>query len=430
MLGLGVMLMVVAHQVWLQARGWRFNALSPYFLVDFLMFTLIGIGSLVEPLPHRSLTEEILFSAFVLSGLAGYYLGLHFPIGTLYKLRLVPIVVRFPSLQLLKRFVVQTLLLQLAITGVVALLLFQRMSALGLSLADMLTISVLQIHAQVTTEGLGALPVIVVYIITVMLLIHLYRLLQLHRFSTAFFFYIILTVSYLSIASTRVPVLLCLSAPVAYYHYAIRRINKLLLIALFMGAPVAITLLQGLRSNALFAWTVSDRLIAEIIVMKSFHKLWQRYVDESLELEWGANYYYYSPLTFVPKAVWTEKPQTSFETRWTLNLFGSLLDEDRQISVHTFTPWGEGLVQFGWLGGIVNLFLYGMILNYAIGFFRERPHACIVYYFYAVLAATFVRTSVQALAFTTLLYLIAVWVYERFFMNSPSSEEVALQCAS
>jgi hypothetical protein len=88
------------------------------------------------------------------------------------------------------------------------------------------------------------------------------------------------------------------------------------------------------------------------------------------------------------------------------------------------------LVQFGWLGGIVNLFLYGMILNYAIGFFRERPHACIVYYFYAVLAATFVRTSVQALAFTTLLYLIAVWVYERFFMNSPSSEEVALQCAS
>jgi hypothetical protein len=429
MLGVGVMLMVIAHQAWLWARGWQFNTLSPYFLVDFLIFSLIGLGSLVEPLPHRSLTEEILFSAFVLSGLAGYYLGLHFPIGTLYKLRLVPIVVRFPSLQLLKRFVVQTLLLQLAITGVVALLLFQRMSALGLSLADMLTISALQIHAQVTTEGLGALPVVVVYIITVMLLIHLYRLLQLHRFSTAFFFYIILTASYLSIASTRVPVLLCLSAPVAYYHYAIRRINKLLLIALFMGAPVAITLLHGLRSNALFAWTVFDRLVAEIIVMKSFHTLWQRYIDGTVNLEWGANYYYYSPLTFVPKALWAEKPQTSFETRWTLNLFGSLLDEDGQISVHTFTPWGEGLVQFGWLGGAVNLFLYGLIVNYAIRFFRDRPHACMVYYFYAVLAATFVRTSVQALAFTTLLYLVAVWAYETLFLKRPSSEEVVARCA-
>ncbi len=429
MLGVGVMLMVIAHQAWLWARGWQFNTLSPYFLVDFLIFSLIGLGSLVEPLPHRSLTEEILFSAFVLSGLAGYYLGLHFPIGTLYKLRLVPIVVRFPSLQLLKRFIVQTLLLQLAITGVVALLLFQRMSALGLSLADMLTISALQIHAQVTTEGLGALPVVVVYIITVMLLIHLYRLLQLHRFSTAFFFYIILTASYLSIASTRVPVLLCLSAPVAYYHYAIRRINKLLLIALFMGAPVAITLLHGLRSNALFAWTVFDRLVAEIIVMKSFHTLWQRYIDGAIELEWGANYYYYSPLTFVPKALWAEKPQTSFETRWTLNLFGSLLDEDGQIAVHTFTPWGEGLVQFSWLGGAVNLFLYGLIVNYAIRFFRDRPHACMVYYFYAVLAATFVRTSVQALAFTTLLYLVAVWAYETLFLKRPSSEEVVARCA-
>jgi hypothetical protein len=79
MLGVGVMLMVIAHQVWLRARGWQFNTLSPYFLVDFLIFSLIGLGSLVEPLPHRSLTEETLFCVFVLSGLAGYYLGLHFP---------------------------------------------------------------------------------------------------------------------------------------------------------------------------------------------------------------------------------------------------------------------------------------------------------------------------------------------------------------
>ncbi|MCL6535479.1 MAG: hypothetical protein K6U77_05350 [Armatimonadetes bacterium] len=430
MLGLGVMLMVIAHQVWLQARGWRFNAMSPYFLVDFLTFTLIGLGSLVEPLPHRSLHEEILFSVFVLSGLAAYYLGLHFPYAAVHKRWLVPAAARIPLLRLFSLFSIQTLLLLLSITGVVAFLLVQRMSALGLSFADMLSLSVLQIHAQVATEGLGALPVIIVYIITVMVLIHLYRLLQMHHYAVAFGFYVVLTVSYLLIASTRIPVLLCLSAPLAYYHYTIRRINRLLLVALLVGAPVAITLLQGLRSNALFAWTVSDRLVAEIIVMKSFHTLWQRYVDGSVHLEWGANYYYYSPLTFVPKALWAEKPQTSFETRWTMNLFGSLLDEDGQISVHTFTPWGEGLVQFGWLGGVVNLFLYGLILSYAIRFLGNRPHACMVYYFYAVLAATFVRTSVQALAFTTLLYLVAVWLYEAIFMKRPSSEEVIAQCAS
>jgi len=429
MLGFSVMLMVIAHQAWLQARGWRFNALSPYFLIDFLIFALIGVGSLVEPLPHRSLTEELLFSIFVLSGLAGYYLGLHFPYAAFHKRWLAPLKAQLPLPQIFRQLGVQTLLLLVAIVAVVSLLLVQRMSALGLSVADMLSLSVLQIHAQVATEGLGALPVIVIYIFTVMVLIHLYRLLQTRRYAAAFGFYVVLTASYLLIASTRIPVLLCLSVPIAYYHYAVRRINKLLLVALLVGAPVAITLLQGLRSNALFAWTVSDRLVAEIVVMKSFHTLWQRYVDGAVNLEWGANYYYYSPLTFVPKALWAEKPQTSFETRWTLTLFGSLLDEDGQISVHTFTPWGEGLVQLGWLGGAVNLFLYGLIVNYAIGFFRNRPHACMVYYFYAVLAATFVRTSVQALAFTTLLYLVAVWAYETLFQRRPSSEEVVARCA-
>jgi hypothetical protein len=429
MLGVGVMLMVIAHQAWLWARGWQFNTLSPYFLVDFLIFSLIGLGSLVEPLPHRSLTEEILFSLFVLSGLAGYYLGLHFPYAAFPKRWLVTLTARVPMLQNFNQLGIQTPILLLSIISVVVFLIVQRISVLDLSFAEMLSLSVLQIHAQMTTEGLGALPVIVVYLFTVMMLIHLYRLLQMRRYAVAFCFYVVLTIAYLLIASTRIPVLLCLSAPIAYYHYAVRRINKLLLAALLVGAPVAITLLHGLRSNALFAWTVSDRLVAEIIVMKSFHTLWQRYIDGAIELEWGANYYYYSPLTFVPKALWAEKPQTSFETRWTLNLFGSLLDKDGQIAVHTFTPWGEGLVQFGWLGGAVNLFLYGLIVNYAIRFFRDRPHACMVYYFYAVLAATFVRTSVQALAFTTLLYLVAVWAYETLFLKRPSSEEVVARCA-
>ncbi len=428
MLGIGVMLMVIAHQIWLRARGWQFNAMSPYFLVDFLIFALIGLGSLVEPLPHRSLTEELLFTAFVLSGLAGYYLGLHFPYATACRRWVAPFRGRFPTALAIRQIGLQTLLLLFAIVGVAVLLLMQRMSALGLSFADMLSLSVLQVHAQVATEGLGALPVIVTYLFTVLILIHMYRLLERRRFLQAFGFYAALVVVYLLIASTRIPVLLCLSAPIAYYHYAVRRINKLLLVALLVGAPVAITLLQGLRSNALFAWTVSDRLVAEIVVMKSFHKLWQNYLDGTLELEWGANYYYYSPLTFVPKALWASKPQTSFETRWTLNLFGSLLDEDGQISVHTFTPWGEGLAQFGWMGAVVNLFLYGAILQLAIRFFQKRAHACMVYYFYAVLAATFVRTSVQALAFTTVLYLFAVWLYERVLLDRALKQEALPAC--
>ena len=432
MLGLGVMLMVIAHQVWLQARGWRFNALSPYFLVDFLIFTLIGLGSLVEPLPHRSLTEETLFSIFVLSGLGGYYLGLHFPFRTASKrwLRYLPI--PFSTPQFLTNLGVQAILFACAMMIFCGLIILRQISLLGLSLREMLSIGSTTIYARTVAEGHGSLLVTIIYLITVMVLIVIYRLLRANRYLGAFCLYATLSVCYLSFASTRIPIFLCLSVPIAYYHYAIKRIDKLLIIALLIGAPVIITLLNAYRQLRIFtlSYNVIELAILESSgVMMSLYTLWQNYIDRNLELEWGANYYYYSLLTLVPRDIWAEKPQTSFETRWTVNLYGSLF-MDGSISVRTFTPWGEGLVQFGWLGGFVNLFLYGLILKFATQFFNNRPHACLVYYFYAVLAATFVRTSVQALAFTTLLYLVAVWLYEAIFMKRPSSEEVIARCAS
>lgn len=415
MLFIGVAIFVIGHQLWLRARGWQFNALSPYFICDLMIFFLVGLGTVVAPLPHRNFTEELLFSLFVWSGLVGYYLGLH--------LQLQPPRARLPQIGLTlqwlwRRTGLLALLLASSFALVIALTLYQRVRGLGLSLSEMLTLSALQVHAQVATEGLGALPVIITYLITVLLLMHLYFLLQQRHYWVALGIYVLMNISILLIASTRIPVIMNLSIPLAYYHYAVRRINRLLVIGIFIGAPVAITVLQGLRSNALFAWTVSDRLIAEIVVMKSFYHLWQQYTDGNITLEYGANYYYYSPLTIVPKALWEDKPQTSFETRWTLNLFDSLLDEDGQISVHTFTPWGEGLVQFGWLGGAINLFLYGIILNAAIRFFNRRPHACLVYFFYTILAGTFIRTSVQALFFTTVLYMLGAWLYERWFLTA------------
>ncbi|MFN3690189.1 MAG: hypothetical protein ACK4UU_04605, partial [Fimbriimonadales bacterium] len=387
MLFIGVAVLVIGHQLWLRARGWQFNALSPYFMCDLMIFALIGLGTLVSPLPHRSFTEEILFCLFVWSGLAAYYLGLHLRIGApLWRLPKLGL-----SLPLLQRHIQQTAsLLASGFVLTIVLTLYQRVRGLGLSLAEMLTLSAVQVHTQEATEGLGALPVILTYLLTVLLIMHLYFLIRERHYLTAFGIYLLMVISIVLIASTRVPVIMNLAIPIAYYHYAVRRINKLLLVGIFMAAPIALTLLHGLRGGTLLAWTVSDRLVAEVEVMKSFHHLWQEYMDGNITMEYGANYYYYSLLTFIPKALWAEKPQTSFETRWTLNLFGSLLDETAIIFVRTFTPWGEGLVQFGWLGSVVNLFLYGLILNVAIRFFNQRPHACLVYFFYTILAATFI----------------------------------------
>jgi len=414
MLFIGVAILVIGHQLWLWARGWQFNALSPYFLCDLMIFALIGLGSLVNPLPHRGFFDELLFCSYVWTGILAYYFGLHLK-------------VRFPSIKIpyirssLARLQRHKRLLTLALLAGLLLftylMLIQRMRILGVSLGEMITLSATQIYSQVVKEQPGDLLKIIIYVLNSFLLIHIYQLLQQRLWWQALVIYATLNLSILLITATRVPIIMNLSIPIAYYHYAVRRINLILILAIMVGGPIALTLLHGWRGKDLFAWTVSDRLTAEANVIEYFYQIWKKYISGELRLEYGANYFYYSPLSLVPRSLWAEKPQTSFETRWTINLFGSLLDEYGTVSIRTFTPWGEGIVQFGWMGSLLNLFLYGLILRGAIKFFSCRPHACLVYFFFSILSATYIRTSTQALLFSALLYIVPVWLYERWFFN-------------
>ncbi|MDW8051851.1 MAG: hypothetical protein RMJ83_05130 [Armatimonadota bacterium] len=402
---------MLGHQLWLWARGWRFNALSPYFLCDLVIFALFGLGPLVVPLPYRSLTEEWLFCLYVWSGLMAYYIGLHLPLH-LPRLRLGSL------LRFRMGFQGGGRALTFALAGCLVLfavsIAYQRLQAVGISLTELASVKLVYLHGQLREAA--ALPIVLVQLLVVWLLVHLYLLLQRHRLGEASGVYILMVFSVAIIASTRIPVITALAVPLAYYHYAVRRINWVLVAAILLGAPVLLTLFHGLRGGGLFTWTVSDRMIAEAQVLHSFYHLWEKYMEGTLPLEYGANYYYYSLLTLIPKSLWQAKPLTSFEARWTENLFGSLVDAAGQSNVHTFTPWGEGLVQFGWLGGALNLLLYGAIMNASIHFFRSRPHACLVYFYHAVISATFIRTSVQGLLFTTALYVVGVLLYERWFM--------------
>ncbi|MDW8107387.1 MAG: hypothetical protein RMK45_07905 [Armatimonadota bacterium] len=423
MLSLGVAVLVLGHQLWLWARGWRFNALSPYFLCDLVIFALFGLGPSAAPLPHRSPTEEWLLSIYIWGGLIAYYIGLHFPF-RFPKLRWVN-PVRFSG-GLRGRGRVLTFAIAGCLVFLAVSIAYQRLLTVGISLTELASIKLVRLHGQL--EGAAALPVVLVQLLMVWLSVHLYLLLQRRRLGEAIAVYVLMVFSIVIIAVTRIPIITTLAVPLAYYHYAVRRINWVLVAAIVLGAPISLTLLHGLRGGGLFAWSVSDRMVAEAQVLHSFYHLWEKYIEGALPLEYGANYYYYSLLALIPKALWQAKPLTSFEARWTENLFGSLVDAAGQINVHTFTPLGEGLVQFGWLGGALNLFLYGIIVNASIRFFRSRPHACLVYFYYAVASATFIRTSVQALAFTTALYVVGVWLYERWLM--PKQFREVKECAS
>lgn len=426
MLFAGVTILVIGHQLWLWARGWRFNALSPYFMCDLMIFALFGLGSLGHPVPARTVAEETLFCIYVWSGVIAYYVGLHL------KLRLPS--VRLPRLALpltwvRSRLELVSIGLAAGFTVAVAFALYQRTRVLGMSISELASLSALQAYTQAFIQGTGELLTLVAYLVLTMMLMHLYFLMQQKRYLLALGMYVIINLLLPLIVAVRIPIVVNLALPLAYYHYAIKRINVILIVLILIGGPLLLTALHGWRGKAksLFEWSVPEILVAEAGVLQSLYLVWQTYLEEKLQIEYGAQYYYYSLVSLVPRALWAEKPLTSFEARWTANLYGDVLRYG-QIWVHTFTPWGEGLVQFGWIGSLINLFLYGLVLNMGIQFFQRRPHACLVYFAYTIAAATFMRTGTNALLFATVPYVVMVWLYERWLM--PKQFREVKECAS
>ncbi|MER3402095.1 MAG: hypothetical protein C4337_02055 [Armatimonadota bacterium] len=408
MLMFSVIVLTLGHQLWLWHRGWRFNALSPYFLCDMMLLSLIGLGSRTAELIFTSILEEILFYIFILTGIIAFYLGLHARLGFAklhinYRL----------DIAYFHKYIIQ---FRFYILIVMFLSIFMYWLYTTTQVGVTLTAVAVARYSQIISAGLGALPTILLYIITYMMMIEMFFLLEEKNYILFFIYYALMVGVYIIVASTRVPLLSTLLIPVAYYHYTIRRINIVLVIGTLLVAPILLTISHGLRGGNPWAWTVQDRLRAETSVLKDLNILWNEYYYGKIELEYGKNYYFYTLIGFIPKALWREKPLTAFETRWTQHLYGGLLSSEGYPDIHTFTPWGEGLVQFGWIGSLLNLFLYGWLVQLGMRFFSNRTHACIVYFYYSILTSVFIRTSTQALLTTAILFIISVLTYERLFI--------------
>lgn len=408
-----VSLLVITHQLWLWRQGWRFNALCPYFLCDVMMFSLFAIGSLVVELDFPSIHSEIAFSFMVASGIIAYYLGLHMSIKKL-KLELKIIKNKEEILGKLTRRKAYIFLVIILTIGIF-LFVYGIVSAVSLSLSDLMTLSPVKRYAYRITSGFGAFSSLLIYILIFMTVVEMYFKLVNRKYLQFLLLYFLLIMTYLIISSTRVPLLSALLIPVAFYHYRVKSLNIFLVAGLFTVAPVLLTVSHELRSGSPGAWNTSDLLTAELVVLKDLHLLWSLFERDSLQKEYFYSFYYWI-ITFIPRQIWTEKPLTAFENRWTQYLYGSQLHPDGYPYIHTFTPWGEGLVQFGIFGVVLNLFLYGACLRLAIRFFAQRPYTCIAYFLYSILTAVFIRTSTQALVFTTACFVISILIYEQLFL--------------
>lgn len=225
--------------------------------------------------------------------------------------------------------------------------------------------------------------------------------------------YGVVLLAILSIFRTRLEVLTTLAIPVVFYHYFRRPITVwqfCLGFFCFLVLQASLNIWRGMGVSSLTSGDVdiasyySASLSQDLNPSRALIDLWRMNREGRLEHEYGLNYWY-TVVSFVPRGLWPEKPVTSLEVRWTL-----LLREDVRGGIHTFTVFGEGLIQFGPMGFVLGALLYGAILGWLQRHIAAHPALFLCWFYFSVLAATYVRASVQALIVLLVLFWLLVGV--------------------
>jgi len=107
--------------------------------------------------------------------------------------------------------------------------------------------------------------------------------------------------------------------------------------------------------------------MATILEAKNLIELKQ---SGAITFEFGYQYIL-SLISFIPRFIWPEKPYTNFSFRMSEEIYG--VAGEGGAWIHTFTPWGEGYLQFGILGTLLNTCLIFLLIVLVRSFLVRNP---------------------------------------------------------
>ncbi|MCH7905081.1 MAG: oligosaccharide repeat unit polymerase [Armatimonadetes bacterium] len=406
------LIVAIAHQAWIYRRHGRIDPFAVTSLIDVAIVLLLFVGSLLSPLARNLLATDVSFGLTLLVGQIALYAGLYVippntsPAGAGPRLR-------SPSRVWLIAASVIYLLASLAIAKLYS-------TIAGISILDWLLGERVTVYSLAKSLGFGMILNYVMTVFQVGLLILIMVTLQRKRWLAAGMLYAALFVGVFMMFTTRLQLLVILMLPAFYFHYHVRRLTMPALAALAAGFVLMAAFFNMLRGGGL-DFAISDLSEDKLVRFSSFGTstyfvepmamLYTKLSDGDVDYEYGKNYSLMW-LTFIPRDLWPEKPLTAFENRMTVELFGSQFDPGGTVQIWTFTAWGEGFAQFDVAGVGLNLFLYGVIIALARRFCASRPHHFLVWCYFLMMAAVYLRAGFQALAFLFINMIVVAAIYD------------------
>lgn len=389
---IAVVVLIILHQLFLLIRFRRFDIFSIYTFLDLVLFNMFFLGVDSDKNLKQSFYDSNTLYYGTLLGILALYFGLHVD----YFFKRDKLTNRSDitfNIGRLKMFSILFILTCL-------LIVFLEYRSTGLSLIEFLTAGriVEYLDKIDAKDSGGAFFYVLVNIFRLPALVYIILLLKKRNYWTALFIYLLLLIGILLIFKTRLEVLITLSLPVAYYHFFIKRIS---IIKITFFIPVFVIFLtfldywrmigiDDMNEVEISVETTSNGFSRDANAIRGYEMIVKKDQTSGLDLEYGANYLYMIA-TVVPRALWNDKPLTAFEPRFTKILFN-----DFSEGVWIFTAWGEGYAQFGFLGILFNLFIYGFFLNRFVSKFGHISEFKLVYYYNGILLATFLRGGLQA----------------------------------
>lgn len=170
-------------------------------------------------------------------------------------------------------------------------------------------------------------------------------------------------------------------------HLYVKRINiyRISIVGVFV-IPMFLSFAALVRAGSVGSESVSIlHGMTGLLTAYEFGQIISSLKNGYLQYEYGLQYIY-SLISFVPRFIWVEKPHTSFSFRISEKIYG---EAGESAWVHTFTPWGEGYLQFGIAGTFLNMVIIFFLIHFIVFIIKKWP--CVLIY---VIANIFILTPI------------------------------------
>jgi len=243
------------------------------------------------------------------------------------------------------------------------------------------------------------------------------------RYYRALALCLVLSLYYVFNANTRLPMIMPLASVIIIFIPRLSRRLLLWLAPFILMSAIVFVFAFSVLGNAIRWGRLSsgDDLVEGIkLSFEAQNRLelgyydWLYHLYDAIELgqvppDNGAAWCYYGPISIFPRALWPDKPLTSTSNRLTEGVYNSRIGSG--IPITTFTIYGEGFWQAGYLGAflapVLFMVIYGMLIK-NIQFFQNTE------FWLAMLMcqmATFFRGELPVPQFiTTMFFIVFLWL--------------------